>query len=483
MRYVEAAALADTYDVVAIGSGFGSLFFLKGFLRQRPKARVLILEWGRFNSHQWQIENQRNSDVSGETLLDNRSGKPWLFTIGVGGGTNCWWAQTPRLHPADFEMQTRYGVGRDWPISYNDLVPYYVEAEQIILVAGPDDLSSVWPGTPRYPQPPHNMTTADRLMKAAMPDRHFVVPNARLTVPVNGRSACCATGNCGLCPVNAKFTAENSLDSVLSHPQVDICVSAKVERLHVEGGRLKRALFRKEGREFAAAGDLFVLGANALFSPHILLRSGIGGHGIGQYLCEKMFGLVEVKLDGLKHFDGGTATTCFNTSLLDGEHRRTRGAVTLFVENRFVYGLRTEFGRWREVLPIAFYVEDIPQATNSVALGNNDLPLLERFSYTDYAKKSIGAMLDALPDILRPLPVESIELREMLPATGHIQCTTRMGSTSADSVVDRDLVHHTLRNLVIVGSSTFPTTGSVNPSLTIAALSLRAADRLTRSTQ
>jgi choline dehydrogenase-like flavoprotein len=145
MRYVEAAALADTYDVVAIGSGFGSLFFLKGFLRQRPKARVLILEWGRFNSHQWQIENHRNSDLSGETLLDNRSGKPWLFTIGVGGGTNCWWAQTPRLHPADFEMQTRYGVGKDWPISYNDLVPYYVEAEQIILVAGPDDLSSVWP--------------------------------------------------------------------------------------------------------------------------------------------------------------------------------------------------------------------------------------------------------------------------------------------------------------------------------------------------
>jgi choline dehydrogenase-like flavoprotein len=109
------------------------------------------------------------------------------------------------------------------------------------------------------------------------------------------------------------------------------------------------------------------------------------------------------------------------------------------------------------------------------------LPLLESFSYTEYAKKSIGAMLDALPEILRPLPVESIELKEMVPATGHIQCTTRMGSSSDDSVVDRDLVHHTLRNLIIVGSSTFPTTGSVNPSLTIAALSLRAADRLTRS--
>lgn len=483
MNYVEASALSDSYDVVTVGSGFGSLFFLKGFLQRRPKARVLILEWGRFNSHQWQVENQRNSDISEEEVLENRSGKPWIFTIGVGGGTNCWWGQTPRLHPADFEMQTRYGVGQDWPLSYNDLVPYYAEAEQIMLVAGPDDLSCVWPDTPRYPQPPHNMTTADRLMKTAMPDRHFVVPNARLTVPVAGRSVCCAAANCGLCPVSANFTAENSLDSVLSHPQVDICVSSKVEQLDVEGGRLKRALFRNQGREFAVAGDLFVLGANALFSPHILLRSGIGGHGIGQYLSEKMLGYIEVKLDGLKHFDGGTATTCFNTSLLDGEHRRTRGAVTLFIENRFVHGLRTEFGRWREVLPIGFYVEDIPQASNGIALGDGDLPLLERFSYSDYARKSRSAMLDALPDVLSSLPVESIELKEMRPANGHIQCTTRMGSSSADSVVDRDLVHHTLRNLVIVGSSTMPTTGSVNPSLTVAALSLRAADRLTRSTQ
>ena len=481
MRFIETTALNDTYDLVVIGSGFGSLFFIHGFLRQRPKARVLILEWGRFNSHQWQLENQVNSDIPEESVIDNRSGKPWAFTIGVGGGTNCWWAQAPRLHPADFATRSRYGVGEDWPLSYDDLVPYYTEAEKIILVAGPDDISAVWPDTPRYPLPPHNMTTADRILKAAMPDKHFVVPNARLSRPVDGRSPCCATARCNLCPVDAKFTAENSLDSVLSHPQVDICLSAKVERLDAEAGRVRRALFRQGQREFAASGDLFVLGANAIYSPYILMRSGIGGHGVGRYLCEKMYVHVEAKLNGLKHFDGGTGTTCFNTSLLDGEHRRTRGAVALYFENRFSYGLRSEFGRWREVLPISFYVDDIPQEANGISLGDGDRPVIEHFSYTDYAHLAIKATLEALPDILSPLPVESIEFRDVSSTLGHIQCTTRMGLSNADSVIDRDLVHHTLRNLVVVGTSTFPSTGSVNPSLTVAALSLRSADRLTRS--
>lgn len=481
MRFVEPQNVTGHYDLVVVGSGFGSLFFVKKFLERQPKSQILILEWGQFNTHAWQIENRRNAPLESEDVTRNNSGKPWLFTIGLGGGTNCWWAQSPRLHPSDFKLKTNYGIGMDWPMTYDDLVPYYKEAEKTIIVAGPDDIDKEWPKTGKYQQPPHNMSSADKLLKAAMPDKHFTVPNARLRTPLGARAACCASATCNLCPGDSKFTAENSLQGLLGDPRVSICLGAKVERLDAEASKISRVQFTSNGREYTAKGDLFVLGANAINSPFILLKSNIAGHGIGRYLSEKMYVHAEVFLKGLKHFDGGTATTCFNTSLLDGEHRREHGANVIYIENRMVYGLRPEFGRWREVLPVSFYIEDIPQESNGISVGDGDMPVIEPFKFTDYAHKSLKDGMEKLPEILKALPVEDIQFREIYPTLGHIQGTVRMGDSLEDSAIGGDLVHHQLRNLVVVGSSTFPTTGSVNISLTVAALSLRAADRLTRS--
>ena len=71
-----------------------------------------------------------------------------------------------------------------------------------------------------------------------------------------------------------------------------------------------------------------------------------------------------------------------------------------------------------------------------------------------------------------------IEPLEHLGGAAHIQGTTRMGQDPADSVVDRDLRHHAIRNLVVLGSGTFPTCPAANPTLTLSALAMRAAERL-----
>jgi choline dehydrogenase-like flavoprotein len=479
MRLINELERDVGYDAVVVGSGFGSMFFLQKFLQRRPRARVLILEWGAHNTHRWQLENHRNSPINNTNALTNRGDKPWLFSIGVGGGTNCWWGLSPRLHPSDFEMKSRYGVGVDWPVKYDELVPYYEQAERTMLVAGPEDLDVVYPGA-RFPARAHNMTTADRMLKAAAPDKHFAIPSARLRDSVGSRGACCANARCNLCPQDAKFTALNSLNDVFDHPSVDIMADAKVERLDVAANVVTGVIFNKGGREQKARGELVVLGANAIYSPWIMLRSGLRGHGLGRYLCEKMMVLAEVKLSGLKHFDGGTATTGFNISLLDGEHRRTRGSAFVLVENRPLDGLRPEWGRWRETMPMAAYIEDIPREECGVSVGEGPYAIAEPFEWSDYAVRGREAFLDNLPELLRALPVESITYRGTTSAC-HIQCTTRMGASVEDSVVDSNLIHHDIRNLVVVGNSVFPTVGSANPSLTTAALSLRAADKLMRS--
>jgi choline dehydrogenase-like flavoprotein len=94
---------------------------------------------------------------------------------------------------------------------------------------------------------------------------------------------------------------------------------------------------------------------------------------------------------------------------------------------------------------------------------------------SEYGLNGVKAALDKLPEVLRPLPVERIEVRQTDQIAVHLQGTLRMGTDPGESIVDAGQVHHDVRNLVVVGSSVFPTAGSAPPSLTVAAMSLRAA--------
>ncbi|HEX2113335.1 MAG TPA: GMC family oxidoreductase [Alphaproteobacteria bacterium] len=471
----------DSYDLVIIGSGFGSSFFLHKALRRLPaSARILVLERGGMFTHDWQIANGRNSDIESERTIRTAPGeKPWRFTIGFGGGTNCWWGVTPRMHPTDFQLRTRYGVGRDWPLSYDELEPFYGEAEAIMEVSGDPDIGQLFPRSTPFAQPPHRLTAADHLMKRARPDLHYVLPTARSRIPTLRRGACCASSTCGLCPNDAKFTANNGFRDTYDDPRVTVRTRAEVVALDASGGAVRSAIYRQDGQEFVARGDLFVLGANALFSPVILQRSGLATPHTGRGLHEQVGATVEVFLDGLDHFDGSTATTGVNYGLFDGAHRSTASGVMVLFRNYWWDGLRTEPGRWRQTLPLLLVAEDLPDEANRVdAALDGGPPHVSHPGRSAYARKGIERALGKLPELLSPLPVERIEFRRWRSSESHIQGTLRMGADLQDSVVDRDLVHHTLRNLVVVGTAVFPSCSCANPSLTAAALSLRAASRI-----
>jgi choline dehydrogenase-like flavoprotein len=113
-----------------------------------------------------------------------------------------------------------------------------------------------------------------------------------------------------------------------------------------------------------------------------------------------------------------------------------------------------------------------------VTRSSDGRPHVSFLKQSEYALNGIKAALDKLPTVLRPLPVERIEVRQTDKIAVHLQGTLRMGSDPSESVVDAGQVHHDVRNLVVVGSSVFPTSGSAPPSLTVAAMSLRAARML-----
>ncbi|ASY66712.1 Glucose-methanol-choline (GMC) oxidoreductase:NAD binding site (plasmid) [Sinorhizobium sojae CCBAU 05684] len=467
----------EHFDVIVIGSGFGSAFFLHGFL-QRRRARILLLEWGRHNSHAWQLEHGANTDLKDEQTYSSNATKPWNYTIGLGGGTNCWFAQTPRLHPNDFRLKSLYGVGQDWPIGYEDLEPFYCEAETVMSISGDPDMAAIMPRSRPFPQPPHRMSTPDRLMKAAQPDRHFVMPTARARVATETRSACCASLRCWLCPADAKFTANNGLMHVFEHPDISVCLGSEVRRLDHSAGSVRAVTFRHGGTEHVVTGDLFVLGANGIQSAAIMLRSGLGGEFVGRGLHESYGRNLEAYLDGVDNFDGSTITTGLNFGLYDGEHRSKQGAALVYFENRWQHGLRAEKGRLRQTLPLVIVTEDLLEAENFVSLDESENAFINYKGAADYAVAGMARALEKLPEVLAPLPVEKIMDRGIRGTESHVQGTLRMGRDRSDSVVDRGLVHHEFRNLVIVGTSTFPSCSCANPSLTAAALSLRAASHI-----
>src|SRR5690349_5003564 len=136
------------YDLVMVGTGFASTFFLLQYLKKAgPRQRILVLERGYFFSH---AERRRmlatgashNVDPNPqphETFVNDNSEKQWAFTIGFGGSSNCWYGCTPRFLPSDFRMRTQYGVAQDWPVQYDELEPYYSAVEQLMGISGPEE--------------------------------------------------------------------------------------------------------------------------------------------------------------------------------------------------------------------------------------------------------------------------------------------------------------------------------------------------------
>lgn len=466
------------FDIVAIGSGFGSSFFLHEALQHNRAGRVLVLEWGQVRDHASQLEMKSHSAISPGATFTNKSPKPWNFTVGFGGGTNCWFGQTPRFHPNDFRLKTRYGVGSDWPIDYDELEAYYCDAEDVMSISGDPDMARVLPRSRPFPQAPHRPSTPDRLLKEARPDYHFVMPTARARFATKTRAGCCASLRCNLCPVDAKFTANNGMMHVFQHPAVSICLGANVLRLNQRSGTIDEVEFEVAGRMYRVSADLFVLGANAIHSPAILQRSGLADTLVGRGLHEAHGVEVEVLLDGVDNFDGSTITTGLDYGGYDGDFRRAAGSALVHFENRWKFGFRTERGKWRQTLPLIIVAEAMPEDSDHVVAASDGPVEVVTGPVGQYALSGIERAMKILPDMLRSLPVEGIEARGERPTESHLQGTMRMGWDPKHSVVDAGQIHHRYRNLVVVGSSVFASCTAANPSLTVAALSLRAARRV-----
>lgn len=445
-----------------------------------------MLERGKMLPHALRLKRARNqpfhsndlisSPTRPEQLFDNSgSSKPWIFDPNFGGSSNCWTGCTPRFMPNDFQMHSRYGVGTDWPLSYDELEEYYGEAEEIMQIAGP--AITPYPRSGAYPLPPHELSTVDKIMQKAHGSLYISQPTARASRATGQRAACCTSAICNLCPVNAKFTIENSLLSVYDDPRVQLAYDSQVIALDTAGDRVQGVHFLRQGKEQHVKAEKVALGANAIFNAHILLNSGDEHPLLGKGLSEQRGINAYLYLNGLNNLGGSSIITANGFMMYDGDHRRERAGC--LIENANYPFIRNEAGKWRQIAKFKFIYEEIPSLENRVSTtAEISRPATHYQGPSAYTQRAIDHLPKDIEKHFACLPIEKVEIDAYPePTEYHILGTARMGKTAEEGVVDSGLLHHKFRNLWVLGGSAFPSTAPANPTLTLSALSLRAADR------
>lgn len=567
----------DVYDVVVIGSGFAGAMVAYQLIQ--AGIRVLMLEAGlplpeednerltlrrKYAASATKsygspyvdlVATQPNaSDVPGlgtdyyiQPTGENEDPFQGYYMRLVGGTGLAWLGVAFRMNPNDFRMKDIYGQGRDWPISYDDLEPWYAEAEREMGVAGDpeaDDLLHAHRST-SFPMPPIPPSYLDRQIAAAVDGMEFegvrmkVSPTAQARNSVDGydgRPACEGYASCvPLCPTKAKYDPlVHVRQALLLGAELRAGAVATCLELGANGRVATVSYCHWDGTEKRVGARLFVVAANAIETPKLLLQSnhqhpaGLANESglVGRNLMDHPNKLSYALLPHAVHPYRGPQATSGIEILRDGAFRSRHGAFRTALRNDgWRFATAAPFGRGVEnpndyrgsllefvgkkkmfgadlrrmlashssrQLMLQSVIEMLPEFENRVTLSATQqdrfgLPRPEfHFRIGDYARKAISASARLHENIFEALGVPASDMYLHLQKDktaadlggSHIMGTTVMGEDPKQSVVDPECRAHGLPNLYILGSSVFPTASAVNPTLTIVAIALRAAESI-----
>lgn len=430
---------------------------------------------------------------------------------GLGGTSLHWDAETPRLHADDFRLRSKYGVGQDWPISYEEIEPYYGAAESELGVAGGlNPFAS--PRSAPYPLPAFPYSKADAVvMKAAatLGWRFHPVPQARASLPYRGRAQCAGCNTCEICPTGAKTSVDlTHIPAIEAAPGGLVLPNTTFLRFEIKGDRISRAIVvDSRGTEKSIEASAFVLAAGGIENARLLLLtkpgglangSGLVGRGFFEHPQASTTALMPVQMYPYRPIF--STATC--EQFVHSSSRSREAAWTVFIspvtgELPGEIATRSEawgvgvFEELRQRFPYAVrldsMIEMLADDANRVELDPNARDRYGRplarlsFAIGEYELAGIRAAQLAHAQLLQAAGATHIQPISWLGWHAHHYGTTRAGTRSERSVVDANLRCHDIHNLFVAGSSTFVTGGVANPTLTIAALSLRLGDFLIES--
>ncbi len=445
---------------------------------------------------------------------------PLMFNA-VGGSTIHWGGKFPRYHPSDFRTRSLDGVGDNWPLTYEELEPFYDLNDGVLGISGVTGDPAQPPRSPRQ-MSPLPQGTAGAVLARAFDSLgwHWWVPDMAINSRPygEGRGACNLCGPCDLdCPRGARASADITYWPLALKLGVELRARCRVREITVgSNGRARGALYYDaSGHLREQRADVVIVACNGIGTPRLLLnsrsaqfpdglanRSGLVGKKLMFHVFAAVTGVLPQKVDADKGPTSGGLFSheFYETDLSRGFVRgysmgllRQSGPLTaaLGLSGGFMpWGKdhhRAFAERFRHMLVLSIMGEDLPEEVNEVtldpALSDSDgIPApLVRYRLSDNSIRMLDHAVARATDVLQAAGTREVFVTSPNQATGwHLLGTCRMGDDPRKSVVDRWGRAHDVPNLFLVDGSIFVTSGAVNPTSTLQALALRTADYISR---
>jgi choline dehydrogenase-like flavoprotein len=481
------------------------------------------------------VEGWNSADYSKNIVVDEKDNPytgtsyAWVRARCLGGKTNIWGRLALRLSDYDFKAKSHDGFGEDWPISYQDLAPYYDKVDLYLGISGHKENLPYLPDS--IFQRAIRLTKSETMLRESLAKMGRVLTPYRAGVTTDGvknkyRSRCFGRGACerrtGGCDIHAAFDSPTGL----IYPAIDtgnltLRTNSTAYEITVDpdSGKARGVAFidTDTGKTYEARGKAVVVAASTLESARLLLLSksktypnGIGNSSthVGHNFCEHLMGpgvtgIVKDLVGKARTLDDGRPGGFYVPRFRNLKERspnfiRAYGfegssGNTMFPQSAFwakgfgsnykkqvrdYAGAFIDMGGFGEVLArYENYVDIDPEVKDKWGI-----PALRfHYKFGDNEKKMAADMSDAARDMFEQAGIEIVEVKRQVLTEGysiHELGTARMGTDPKTSVLNQFQQSHDVKNLLVVDGSSHVSASCHNPTWTIMALAWRSCDHL-----
>ena len=503
------------FDLVIIGSGAGGGTMAHALAS--TGRRILLIERG----GEVPSEPENWSPAAVWKDLRYRTTESWVGADGlefqpythynVGGNTKYWGSVLYRLRREDFgEIEHRDGISPAWPITYEDLAPWYDAAERLYQVHGEGSADPTEPPRGPYPHPPVPHAEAMEPVVAGLQRQGLhpsPLPLGLINPGLPGGCQLCNTCNSFPCRIHRKSDADVCCVRPAAAAGVTVWMHAHARRLLTssDGTRVEAVEVERNGQTMRVEAPVIVVSCGAVNSAILLLRSATDQHPRGLANSSGLVGRrymahLATMMQGFHPFRVNTAvfqkTVAVNDFYLRGpgvpyplgqiqSQGRTHGLMAKVVGDTWFSGRVTWVPLWAYDAWVARGVdwlamsEDLPREENRVTLTEDGRIRLE---YTPNNEAAHAQLVAECKRMLRRLGAWKVMTASHRARNTTHQCGTLVfGHDAATSVLDPYCRTHDISNLFVVDASFFPSSAAVNPGLTIVAQALRVADHIRRT--